>query len=104
MFKRIGDFGGQTGVKSPPRAGPIDLRKPLTCTDIPILGGAEGTRTPDPLDANEVRYQLRYSPLRCAQGSKRRGASPNQVRGSGHCMDRNAAARIVHRLARRAAT
>ena len=68
------------------------------------LGGAEGTRTPDPLDANEVRYQLRYSPLRCAQGSKRRGASPNQVRGSGHCMDRNAAARIVHRLARRAAT
>ncbi len=27
------------------------------------VGGAEGTRTPDPLDANEVRYQLRYSPL-----------------------------------------
>ena len=27
------------------------------------LGGAEGTRTPDPLVANEVRYQLRYSPL-----------------------------------------
>jgi hypothetical protein len=26
------------------------------------LGGAEGTRTPDPLVANEVRYQLRYSP------------------------------------------
>ena len=29
----------------------------------PIQGGAEGIRTPDPLDANEVRYQLRYSPL-----------------------------------------
>ena len=26
------------------------------------IGGAEGTRTPDPLIANEVRYQLRYSP------------------------------------------
>ena len=25
-------------------------------------GGAEGTRTPDPLHAMEVRYQLRYSP------------------------------------------
>jgi hypothetical protein len=24
--------------------------------------GAEGTRTPDPLVANEVRYQLRHSP------------------------------------------
>ena len=25
-------------------------------------GGAEGNRTPDLLDANETRYQLRYSP------------------------------------------
>ena len=28
------------------------------------LGGAEGIRTPDPLHAMEVRYQLRYSPAR----------------------------------------
>jgi hypothetical protein len=28
-----------------------------------FLGGAEGTRTPDPLVANEVRYQLRHSPV-----------------------------------------
>jgi hypothetical protein len=28
--------------------------------------GAEGNRTPDLLDANETRYQLRYSPTRCA--------------------------------------
>ena len=27
--------------------------------------GAEGNRTPDLLDANETRYQLCYSPLRC---------------------------------------
>lgn len=27
------------------------------------LGGAKGTRTPDPLTASEVRYQLRHSPV-----------------------------------------
>ena len=27
-------------------------------------GGAEGTRTPDPLTASQMRYQLRHSPLR----------------------------------------
>lgn len=27
-----------------------------------LSGGAEGNRTPDLLDANEARYQLRYSP------------------------------------------
>ena len=30
----------------------------------PAFGGAEGIRTPDPLHAMEVRYQLRYSPAR----------------------------------------
>ena len=39
-----------------------DLRKgPLTSC------GAEGNRTPDLLDANETRYQLRYSPPRCTR-------------------------------------
>jgi hypothetical protein len=28
-----------------------------------ILGGAEGTRTPDPHTASVVRYQLRHSPV-----------------------------------------
>ena len=32
---------------------------PLTCA----FGGAEGTRTPDPLHAMQVRYQLRHSPI-----------------------------------------
>ena len=30
---------------------------------VGFKSGAEGIRTPDPLIANEVRYQLRYSPL-----------------------------------------
>ena len=29
---------------------------------VPFVGGAEGTRTPDPLHAMQVRYQLRHSP------------------------------------------
>src|SRR5215471_7526485 len=33
----------------------------LTCKNL--VGGAEGIRTPDPLHAMEVRYQLRYSPV-----------------------------------------
>ena len=40
-----------------------DRNRPLTC------GGAEGIRTPDPLHAMEVRYQLRYSPARPRHGS-----------------------------------
>ena len=28
-----------------------------------FLRGAEGSRTPDPLHAMQVRYQLRYSPI-----------------------------------------
>jgi hypothetical protein len=34
-----------------------------TRADTGPIGGAEGTRTPDPLVANEVRYQLRHSPM-----------------------------------------
>ena len=30
----------------------------------PLVGGAEGIRTPDPLHAMQVRYQLRHSPNR----------------------------------------
>src|SRR5262245_5173677 len=33
-----------------------------------LVGGAEGTRTPDPLIANEMRYQLRHSPMRRPDG------------------------------------
>src|SRR3954447_8731209 len=34
-----------------------------------ILGGAEGTRTPDPHTASVVRYQLRHSPLLASETS-----------------------------------
>ena len=52
--------------------GPPDERKgPLTC------GGAKGTRTPNPLLAKQVRYQLRHGPLRhptpAAPSETRRG-------------------------------
>ena len=33
------------------------------CPDLFKLCGARENRTPDLLDANETRYQLRYSPL-----------------------------------------
>ena len=38
--------------------GPSGTRN-VTVND---LGGAAGSRTPDLFDANEARYQLRYSP------------------------------------------
>ncbi len=47
-------------VQMPQRPSSRNERGPLTCG---FIGGAEGTRTPDPLVANEVRYQLRHSPV-----------------------------------------
>ncbi len=36
--------------------------RPLYQNERPF-GGARGTRTPDPLLAKQMRYQLRYSPV-----------------------------------------
>ena len=38
-------------------------------------GGAKGIRTPDLLDANESRYQLRHSPWSVAQATSRGAAA-----------------------------
>jgi hypothetical protein len=60
------------------------------------LGGAEGTRTPDPLVANEVRYQLRHSPLvgRTRLSNRARlAAEPDQFPAGG--VDRRAGS-VVH--------
>src|SRR6516165_5898667 len=44
---------------------PEDQKGPVRRSEPAFeLGGAEGIRTPDPLHAMEVRYQLRYSPAR----------------------------------------
>ena len=56
MNQRVYDAGAQTRKGPLPEPG----KGILTCG---FIGGAEGTRTPDPLVANEVRYQLRHSPV-----------------------------------------
>src|SRR5437763_12248411 len=53
------------------RADPRDLR---------FLGGAAGSRTPDLFDANEARYQLRYSP-ECVTTIPGRGRRSSVVDG-----------------------
>lgn len=46
-----------------PTADPVSALTSPHRSDLLITGGAKGNRTPDLLDANETRYQLRYSPL-----------------------------------------
>lgn len=42
--------------------GHSPVSRKVALTSI-FKSGAKGNRTPDLLDANETRYQLRYSPL-----------------------------------------
>jgi hypothetical protein len=44
------------------RAAPGPVRYLRTSTEPGLIGGAEGIRTPDPLDANEVRYRTAPQP------------------------------------------
>ena len=68
-------YGPRSGSTMPPTAlsptGADDAqvggrkRQRTACGPQAVLfGGAEGTRTPDPLHAMQVRYQLRHSPAR----------------------------------------
>ncbi len=43
------------------------------------FGGAEGTRTPDPLHAMQVRYQLRHSPKLVFPRGSDRSKQPDQL-------------------------
>src|SRR5690606_15491055 len=44
--------------------GPLNERTPENLAFIRGFGGSEGIRTPDPLHAMQVRYQLRHRPIR----------------------------------------
>jgi hypothetical protein len=56
----VGGFAATFGLSPMVRSGPRSLIMTLTWP----FSGAEGTRTPDPLHAMQVRYQLRHSPVR----------------------------------------
>lgn len=53
---------GGLGGSAPQHDGETQMARAL-CGHGPPMRGAAGNRTPDLLDANEARYQLRYSPL-----------------------------------------
>ena len=53
-----------------PGAG-VDISRPGLNEKVPVIadrdfpyGGGKGTRTPNPLLAKQVRYQLRHAPIR----------------------------------------
>src|SRR5690348_7066593 len=56
---RQGSDGAQYGAQV---SGKIIEKSRLSALTCENRSGAEGTRTPDPLHAMQVRYQLRHSP------------------------------------------
>jgi hypothetical protein len=60
----------------PEASAPENKNPPESFDSGGSSGGAEGTRTPDPLHAMQVRYQLRHSP----RFLRRSGVSPKQLK------------------------
>ena len=53
------------GIQTATKTATTELVESAQNEESPAqMGGAEGTRTPDPHTASVVRYQLRHSPLR----------------------------------------
>ena len=63
---------GRGGIEPPqPKARVLQTLGLTTCPTDPRSGGDEGTRTPDPRDANAVLSQLSYIPTAAAPGTIR---------------------------------
>jgi hypothetical protein len=54
--------GYRTASRAADYGAPFVTTTSESGSELPKRGGAKGTRTPDLLDANESRYQLRHSP------------------------------------------
>src|ERR1700712_593005 len=59
---RCAQSGSKLWVEAPREARKPTPESSESGPDLRKLGGAAGNRTPDLFDANEARYQLRYSP------------------------------------------
>ena len=64
------------GIQTATRTATTELVESAQDEESPAqMGGAEGTRTPDPHTASVVRYQLRHSPLPARSGVSEPGAT-----------------------------
>src|SRR3954447_21199251 len=72
---------GQVWARTPDGKPRNDLRRGRSPVWPAVMGGAEGTRTPDPLHAMQMRYQLRHSPI--ASPHRRSDNSRNTSQGRG---------------------
>jgi len=62
VFCFVGEAEGNRRFAPPESVGLGKMKKDRPLGDHFSFGGAEGIRTPDPLHAMQVRYQLRHSP------------------------------------------
>src|ERR1039457_940957 len=79
-------IGHATGTATEKRLMKINERTAETASDLQLrLGGAKGTRTPDPLLAKQVLFQLSYSPsVNLVPPTRRTRAGPAPSRWTCH--------------------